>query len=100
MRMNIIDVIHEEHELDRLLFREGMSKMHFVKIGKIVINLDNVTEVLYQPQGGLGYDKACVLISFVGTNDYAAIYKDASPEAFSQLMTWMDEQPELLQEEA
>ena len=73
--------------------------MKFVKIGKRIVNLDNVTEVSYEPEGGFSGSKACVIISFTGTNDYAAVYKDSEPETFSQLMTWMDEQPALLSDE-
>lgn len=97
--MDIISWIREEQELDRLLFREGRNKMNFKKIGTRVVNLDNVTEIVYQPNGGFSNNKPCVLISYLG-DEYTTVYKEGEPETFSQLMTWMDERPTLLQEES
>lgn len=69
---------------------------NFVRIGKRIVNLDNVTEVFYQKNGSLSHEKPYVLISFVNSDDYISVYKESEPDAFSQLMTWMDEQPLLL----
>ena len=69
----------------------------FVKIGKRVINLNNVTEMRYKPDGGYSNRQPCVTISFIGeTDNYISVYKAEEPKAFTQLMAWMDEQPGLI----
>lgn len=88
-------------------FRSGAAQqdmedlaMNFVKLGKRIVNLSNVTEVRYKPEGGYSNTQPCVLISFVGeTENYISIYRNEEPEAFSALMTWMGEQPALLSDE-
>ena len=95
-----IDLIRDEEARDRFFVQEGRTKMNFVKIGKRVVNLNNVTEMRYKPDGGYSNRQPCVTISFVGeTENYTTVYKSDEPEAFSQLMTWMDERPALLSDE-
>ena len=93
-------MFRDEAERDLCFIGEELREMaNFVKIGRRAVNLDNVTEVSYEAEGGFSGSKACVIISFTGTNDYAAVYKNDEPETFSALMTWMDEQPALLSDE-
>jgi hypothetical protein len=87
-----------EAEEWRLLLREEFeeSNMNFVKLGRHVVNLDTVAHMIYVKDGGRKCDTPYVRIDFAGSNDHAIIDKDSEPEAYSQLMTWMDEQAPLL----
>ena len=70
--------------------------MTFVKIGKRIVNLDLVQAVYYDAQGGLNYDSPCVVIEFgAEPANHLNVFEKYEPAAFSQLMTWMDEQPAL-----
>jgi len=70
--------------------------MNFKRIGKRVVNLDNVRTMYHNSQGGLNYDSPCVVIDFGGTENYLEIFAKYEPEAYKALMTWIDEQAPLL----
>lgn len=87
----------DEEERDLFFVGEELHEMqntNFVKLGTYTVNLSNVTEMHAVT------DEQRVIISFAGSDDnYIVIRKSQAPEAFSALMTWMDEQPALLSDE-
>ena len=88
-------LIDEREEMEFFLSQEGMSIMNFVKIGKRIVNLDNVQTLYYEPNGGLNYDSPCVVIDFGGPENSLNVFEKYEPEAFASLRSWMDTRPAL-----
>ena len=68
----------------------------FVRIGKRVVNLDNVTEMYYQPHGGASGMRHCYVISFIGEpENYISVDEEIEPEAFQLVKSWVESRPAL-----